>query len=512
MHHQESPRRMKSTIFWLWMFKSFQRCWAGRWANTNEYPHTSRWLWSAASNNIRDEQRSSSYTRLGRFALQDGANSRNFGSDIAWKLWGKHSKSAQQRQQLHTAARFVPPVVAASLARSSARTQNEPRLAHQHHDDDETLDEYHPGDNEYDDYYYDENDDNIFYLQEDVVAVRKNPTRHGHLATTATATVTTTPASPSIEEVVPASIKLRVPKRRNKQPAAITESTEEQQQSSSIFLTQPIVPISVSLEEETGEMFADPANMNRLVESGLDMVRLQTNEWIEWKMDSSSKKLLQDKSEREVLEQGDVLVYVGTAKHDGHGSNLPIIKTKSLLPICAHDMAELLMDSSRVKIYNKLSLGRTDVRTLGGAKNDDATTQTTKIVCNLTKPPIAKSKMISCTMMHSRKLASFSTKRDDDDVPRETYLVVSRAAPGMIDDDMKELPRNDILLGVNLLEDIGNHQCIMTAVTHVYSPALPTMLAKSMGVSSAINFVKDIRKSCEETAAAQAAAVTTKIR
>jgi hypothetical protein len=400
---------------------------------------------------------------------------------MARKIWGKYSHrlpSPSSSQQLHTTAtRLIPPFFAAGLARSSTtavKTKNEPRLSHQ----EESLDEYHP-DDDYDDYYYDENDDNIFYLQEDVVAVRKNPTRHGQLTT-----------APPLTEVVPASIQLRVPKRKSITPPAHVSETTENLASNTIALTQPIVPISVSLEEETGGVFEDPATMDRLVESGLDMARLANNEWIDWKMDSSSKRLLQDKTEREALEQGDVLVYVGTAKHEGHGSSLPIIKTKSILPISARDMADLLMDSSKVKIYNKLSLGRTDLRTIG---SDDENMQT-KIVCNLTKPPIAKSKMISCTLMHSRKLSSTS--------PRDTYLVVSRAVPGMIDDDLKDLPRNDILLGVNLLEDIGNNQCIMTAVTHVYSPALPTMLAKSMGVSSAINFVKDIRKSCEETAAA----------
>eukprot|EP00536_Pseudo-nitzschia_multiseries_P003458 jgi/Psemu1/301972/fgenesh1_kg.53_\ len=143
-------------------------------------------------------------------------------------------------------------------------------------------------------------------------------------------------------------------------------------------------------------------------------------------------------------------------------------------------MADLLMDSSKVKIYNKMSVGRTDLRNLG---------EGTKVVCNLTKPPIAKSNMLSCTLMHSRRLVA-----EGGEAP--SYVVVSRALPGMVEDHQKDLPRNDILLGFNLLEDRGPNECLMTAVTHVYSPALPTMLAKKMGVSSAVNFVKDVRNSC----------------
>ena len=33
----------------------------------------------------------------------------------------------------------------------------------------------------------------------------------------------------------------------------------------------------------------------------------------------------------------------------------------------------------------------------------------------------------------------------------------------------------------------------LTSVTHVYSPMIPVMLAKSAGVKGAIDFVKDIR-------------------
>lgn len=242
-------------------------------------------------------------------------------------------------------------------------------------------------------------------------------------------------------------------------------------------MTSPIVPLKVEFDGQTGEEFADPEVMDKLVASGLEMATKDQNEWIEWKEHSSTKKLLEENNNDEmaILEQGEVLVYVGKSKKEGHGSNLPIIKTKSILPLSAEAMADLLMDSSKVKIYNKLSLGREDVTTLGDG---------TKVVCNLTKPPIAKSNMVSCTLMHSRKL-------DDSQ-----HFVVSRATPGMIGDENSDLPRNDILLGVNLLQDKGPNECIMTAVTHVYSPALPTILAKKLGVSSAINFVKDIRESC----------------
>ena len=293
-------------------------------------------------------------------------------------------------------------------------------------------------------------------------------------------------------------------KRDQTSSSSSTSSTSSTSQSTQdrYAMTRPIIPLSISLDEQTGEEFSDPNTIDVLCSSGLEMLATDNddnNDWIEWKMHDATKKLLRDNSDSEmsVLEQGEVMVYIGKAKQEGHGSKLPLIKTKSILPLSSDEMVDLLMDSSKVKIYNKLSVGRTDVKTLNdGYVNDgtaDGTTKMkTKIVCNLTKPPIAKTTMVSCTMIHSRQLSG----------PSEDHrrcLVVSRATPGMItDSNMIDMPRNDILLGVNLLEDIegSSNECIMTAVTHVYSPALPTILAKKMGVSSAINFVKDIRNSC----------------
>ena len=288
-------------------------------------------------------------------------------------------------------------------------------------------------------------------------------------------------------------------KRDQTSPSSLSSSQATQDR---YAMTRPIIPLSISLDEQTGEEFSDPDTIDVLCSSGLEMLATDNddnNDWIEWKIHDATKKLLRDNSDSEmsVLEQGEVMVYIGKAKQEGHGSKLPLIKTKSILPLSSDEMVDLLMDSSKVKIYNKLSVGRTDVKTLNdGYVNDgtaDGTTKMkTKIVCNLTKPPIAKTTMVSCTMIHSRQLSG----------PSEDHrrcLVVSRATPGMItDSNMIDMPRNDILLGVNLLEDIegSSNECIMTAVTHVYSPALPTILAKKMGVSSAINFVKDIRNSC----------------
>ena len=142
----------------------------------------------------------------------------------------------------------------------------------------------------------------------------------------------------------------------------------------------------------------------------------------------------------------------------------------------------------------------------------------TKIVRNLTKPPIVSGIVEFVTCMHARKLrmedvkvlssSSSSAKKsnlDDEIVVNDDigYIVVSRAIVGgssqLFDNTEgnsgEKLVRNEILLGVNVLRAIPGqpNKTELTSVTHVYSPMIPLLLAKSAGVKGATDFVRDIR-------------------
>jgi hypothetical protein len=67
----------------------------------------------------------------------------------------------------------------------------------------------------------------------------------------------------------------------------------------------------------------------------------------------------------------EILVWVGkfgsstgtpNRMEEYYGADLPIIKTTSLIQQPPKYLAELLMDSSRVRLYNKMSLGRSDIQ------------------------------------------------------------------------------------------------------------------------------------------------------
>ena len=340
---------------------------------------------------------------------------------------------------------------------------------------------------------------------------RRSETSDGSVLAAASTEMDATAPAVLPPKGIPSSRKMRLASLRvhRRSEASSSETMEEDTSSTSAAttesLTQPLIATD-SWEAMTGSEFENPEAVNKLARSGLFMATQDGNEnpWVEWKPTKDTEKALeQGSSLRAMLEDGTVAVYIGKAKEqsDGgsyFGSHLPIIKSQSILPLSAEEVADLLMDSSRVKVYNKISLGRDDIKVM-----DDKT----KIVRNLTQPPVAKSNMLSITLMHSRRL----NEQDGDLVNSmkdpitkksivasssslsDGYLVVSRAVPAAASPDDGDLVRNDILLGVNLLQEIGPNECLMTAVTHVYSPSLPTMLASRFGVKGAVNFVNDVR-------------------
>ena len=203
-------------------------------------------------------------------------------------------------------------------------------------------------------------------------------------------------------------------------------------------------------------------------------------------------------------------------KVEYYGAEWPIIKTVSVIRRSPKYLTKLLMDLSRVRVYNKMSLGRTDVRvfqrgidTVGGPFGDGES----KVVRNLTKPPLVSGIVEFVTFMHARRLRPGDARvlcpagNDAGEGEEEGYIVVSRAiidgggggsSPSTLDGDHingEKLVRNEILLGVNVLRAVPGEpdKTELTSVTHVYSPMIPLMLAKGAGVKGATDFVRDIR-------------------
>eukprot|EP00541_Cyclophora_tenuis_P019137 CAMPEP_0116565892 /NCGR_PEP_ID=MMETSP0397-20121206/14142_1 /TAXON_ID=216820 /ORGANISM="Cyclophora tenuis, Strain ECT3854" /LENGTH=284 /DNA_ID=CAMNT_0004092699 /DNA_START=538 /DNA_END=1393 /DNA_ORIENTATION=- len=182
-------------------------------------------------------------------------------------------------------------------------------------------------------------------------------------------------------------------------------------------------------------------------------------------------------------EQNDVLVWSGTFMHGLYGSDLPAVRAAGIVNMSAKDLCELLIDSTRVKEYNKLSLGRSDLMVLQGNMEEDGPfgKSITKVVRSESKPPLVRKTMQLVSVLHATELADQSG-----------YLLVTRAVtePSELDSFDAGL-RSEILMGVNVIRKIEGEEnrCLMINVNHIRSPMVPMMIARKIGLTAAVNFI-----------------------
>jgi hypothetical protein len=128
--------------------------------------------------------------------------------------------------------------------------------------------------------------------------------------------------------------------------------------------TQPLIPKSAWASFQ-GNEFYYPESMELLAQTGLRMA-VGNVEMVDWTGEKKTLKFLQDHgssiaSLTEALTSSqEILAWSGKFTADGQGSELPVIKTMAVIDKSPQCLAELLMDSSKVKVYNKMSLGRSD--------------------------------------------------------------------------------------------------------------------------------------------------------
>ena len=112
----------------------------------------------------------------------------------------------------------------------------------------------------------------------------------------------------------------------------------------------------------TGREFCDPGAVEALAATGLEMAR-EANEHVTWTAERGTARFLRNHGEAwlDALDaSGEVLLWLGEAPADGHRGNLPLVRTASVVRRSPRWLAELLMDSARVRSYNKLSVARID--------------------------------------------------------------------------------------------------------------------------------------------------------
>ena len=187
--------------------------------------------------------------------------------------------------------------------------------------------------------------------------------------------------------------------------------------------------------------------------------------------------------------ENEVLLWTGCFKHGLYGADLPAIRAAGVIGMSAKALFELLVDSDRVKEYNKLSLGRTDLQVF---QNDMLVEgpfgkSITKILKSESKPPMLRKTLVFVSLLHAKELIDGSG-----------YMIVTRAVHHPNEQVGGNSIHSEILIGVNLIRKIqgSENQCLMINVNHIRSPMVPMMIAKRIGVTAAVGFINDVRALC----------------
>jgi START domain len=166
-------------------------------------------------------------------------------------------------------------------------------------------------------------------------------------------------------------------------------------------------------------------------------------------------------------------------------------KARAIICTAPRHVVELVMDSSHVGEYNKMSQGRNDILYIQRGidttadKSEYGIPGEAKIVKSLNKPPLIRRKIEMLSLIYARRLEQQA----------DGYLVVSRSVwedpSATIPQSLaKDTVRSEILLGVNLFRPIvgpaGIQYCEMTTITHTHaSGVVPDALLRKMGAGQA---------------------------
>lgn len=192
----------------------------------------------------------------------------------------------------------------------------------------------------------------------------------------------------------------------------------------------------------------------------------------------------------------DILVWIGSVDHNGHGCDLPVFKARAIIPASPRQVLDLVMDSSRATEYNKMSQGRTDVIVLQSDvhtlqnESDYGIAGEAKIIRSLNKPPLIRRSIEMLSLIYAKPL-------EDAD----GYLAVNRSVwedSSAEPRSTKDTIRSEILLGVNIFRAVPGPtpqemHCELTTITHAHTSVVPDGIARKMGPTQAVAFLREVQ-------------------
>jgi len=192
------------------------------------------------------------------------------------------------------------------------------------------------------------------------------------------------------------------------------------------------------------------------------------------------------------------------------GSTHNCIRSETVINKSAEWLYDLLLDSSRVKEYNKLSLGREDLWVMETTRpqrpnGDDEFTsreETTtnnnyvsKVIRGENKPPMMKPVAFH-SFMHGRELeggAGYAIVTRTARLVDETTTTHTDGSPAS-SSTQPSLP-SELMTGCMLIVRMEgcDNQCVLINASQFTAP-LPAMMTKKIGLNGMVAMVQDLRK------------------
>lgn len=226
-----------------------------------------------------------------------------------------------------------------------------------------------------------------------------------------------------------------------------------------------------------------------LLQNGLHLARVDVCKNTKWSPDRNTTKILKlpPQDYQEKLE-ASMLFWTGKVVEKKYGSDHPVIKYRGIVDVNPRELAVLLLDSNRVKVYNNSTLGRTDLQMFQKGLDTEGQfgTGEVKIVKNVTKVPFVNKTLELMSLMHGRSLPC-----DDGG---EAFIIVTRAVSR--DSSGEGGASSEILLGANHIKSVKGKpgKSEITCISHVLVPMVPSFLSSKIAFQGANDFLSGIRQ------------------
>jgi len=210
-----------------------------------------------------------------------------------------------------------------------------------------------------------------------------------------------------------------------------------------------------------------------------------------WNPTSNTSKILSKrKNHKNTTLEKEVFVWSKTVNNGLHGYNIPMVKARGNVPTDARTLIDLLLDSSRTKEYNKMSLSRTEEHVFqkGVDTNGRYGPGETKVMRSRNKVPMVTKPLENHVLCHARYVEDL-----------RGYVMVTRTVFGDSSGELKqggEVTSCEMYLGASLVREIdtGEQKMVqLTAITHIFSPLVPLFVAKRVGLTTASNYIRDVQ-------------------